>query len=944
MDGYPPSNPLRGRRSAGRRFLRDESSSTGMTLGLSVIILGVLAVAAPGLYRLSRTLAGVVVPLVPLALGVWFAQRMTGLGGEALLEFTPWSPGLSLDLAFSLDGLSGVFALLICFIGGLVLLYATSYMKPYPRAGSFLGILTGFMAAMLGLVLADNLLLLFVFWELTSITSFLLIGFDHQRESARKAAIQSLLTTGLGGLSLLAGAVLLGIAAETFTISDIDASVIDHAFYPAIVALILIGAFAKSAIFPFHYWLPNAMEAPSPVSALLHSATMVKAGVYLVARLHPALGGTLIWDNFLIAFGGATMLIGAVLATQQDQLKKILAYSTVSSLGTLIMLIGMGAHKAAGYYLLAHALFKGALFLAAGSAIKLTGEKNPERISGALRGAPILAGAGVLAALSMMGMFPFLGFVGKELTLKASLAHPEFTELVIITTTLAAALTVYASLIVGLRPLTGDPAEGVRRAAEPSWRQLAGPVLLALVGLLASVAPQLFTVELVAGMKQAMSAKPTSSADISVAEMLWPPTAATWLSIIALAAGALLYARRALYRRITSHVDTLGAIGPARGYDLSLRGLAALAAGQTRLLQHGDLRGYIRLTMLVAMLVILAGAWRADLLRVPPSVFADFAWLDALLAGCFIAGAVGATLQTTALASIAVLGGVGFTLAILFVVFGAPDVAMTQFAVETLIVIMFVLVVLRLPRYSLLTSRGSRLVDAALGAVFGLLMGALTLGVAGRPNLPEIISIEHAARSVPEGFGRNVVNVILVDFRAIDTLGEIFVLGIAAIGVASLIALKRRGDDHEGQRSVILETGARWILPVMLVFSVIVLLRGHNEPGGGFVGGLLAAAGLALQTLAFSAATVARQLPVSSRTLIGAGLLIALASGIPGAFAYDSYMASVWTSVSLPGFPDPLKLGTPLLFDIGVYFTVLGIALHMIFSLEEALHDRVSGS
>jgi len=281
-------------------------------------------------------------------------------------------------------------------------------------------------------------------------------------------------------------------------------------------------------------------------------------------------------------------------------------------------------------------------------------------------------------------------------------------------------------------------------------------------------------------------------------------------------------------------------------------------------------------------------------------------------------------------------------LAMLFVLFGAPDVAMTQFAVETLVVIMFVLVVLRLPGYSRLTSRSGRFVDASLGAVLGVLMGVLTLGVASRPS-PETVSAAHAALSVPEGFGRNVVNVILVDFRAIDTLGEIFVLGIAAVGVAALLASSPT-TPHPGprqrRRSVILETGARWILPVMLVFSVIVLLRGHNEPGGGFVGGLVAASGLALQALAFGAAMVSRKLPVSPRTLIGAGLLIAVASGVPGAIASGVYMAPLWTSVTPPGFPEPLKIGTPLMFDVGVYVTVLGIALHMIFSLEEALHDR----
>lgn len=770
---------------------------------MSAIALAILAfaaaIASPAVRFLPR-LGPLVVAGVPFGLGCWFASALPGVsGGESVGEVYRWVPDLGAALAFRVDGLSLTFALLICFIGSLVLLYAGSYMASHPRRPGFMATLTSFMVAMLGLVLADNVVVLFVFWELTSITSFLLIGFDFHREAARKSALQALLTTGLGGLALLAGLVLLGLAGGTFSLSGIlergaEGALHGHRLYLPAVLCVLLGCFTKSAVFPFHYWLPNAMEAPSPVSALLHSATMVKAGVYLLARLHPALGGTPLWDLALTGFGAATMLIAAFLATRQNQLKRILAYSTVSSLGTLVMLIGMHAAKAAATYLLAHALFKGCLFLVAGTLTKKTGEKDPEKLGGLLGRMPVTALASFLAALSMAGLFPLAGFAGKELMLKAGLAHERWSDALTALIVASAVLTVMAALLAGFRPFIGRVRESGAEAHDPDWRQAAGPVTLAALGVVAGVAPGLFAVPLVTStMGSIEGSMPEYPADLDALHMLWPPTTATVLSFVALALGLGLYLARGPYRAAGRPLAPLGRMGPARWYDLLFAGLMRAAAIQTRVLQNGSLQAYVRVTVLVAVAVAAAALARTDVLGDLSPTLRGATPIDWAVVGSLIIAAVASTLQRTALASVAVLGVVGFTIALLFALFGAPDLAMTQFAVETLVVIIFVLVIFHLPRYSAFTSVWRRVYDALCAASLGLLMAVFTLAVIARPAT-DLISVFHAERSAPEAFGRNVVNVILVDFRAMDTLGEVFVIGVAAIGVFTLLKLRPEGD------------------------------------------------------------------------------------------------------------------------------------------------------
>jgi len=764
-------------------------------------LLTLAAVAGPFVRRFPRW-APLALASAPLGFGVWYGTLVSEPAkGPDSVSSWEWVPELGLDLSFRIDGLSLSFAVLICLIGAVVLIYTSSYFRHDPRLGSLLSRLLAFMTAMLGLVLADNLLLLFVFWELTSITSFLLIGFDSERESAKRAALQALLVTALGGLALLAGLVLLGLAGGTFQISSLGSGLPGHPWYEATVILVLIGAFTKSAIFPFHFWLPNAMEAPSPVSALLHSATMVKAGVYLIARLHPSLGGTLLWDETLAIFGGFTMLGAAFLATRQTQFKPILAYSTVSSLGTLVMLIGLGAAKAASTYLIAHAMFKGALFLVAGILAKMTGESEPERLGGLLRRTPLTAIAAVLAGLSMAGMFPLVGFVGKELLLKAGLAHPEWALLATVATVIAGSFTVMAAALVTVQPFFG---EGVaaERVGDPEWRQLVGPIVLACGGLLAGLFPWWFVEPLVGAMKASISGEPGLVARLRPLELLWPPSSATVLSLLALVLGGLLYWQRLRYRSIGPGLVSLATGGPSRGYDCVLRTLNSAARVHTSILQNGSLQAYVRTTVVVVVGFCVAALVRAADVSMIAEMLVDTTSLDVALFAGLVALSLATVVQRTALASIAALGGIGFLIALVFGLYGAPDLAMTQFAVETLLVIIFVLVLFHVPAYRSISGRGSRALDVCLAGAAGVMLTVFVLAVLSQPA-PERISSFFAERSVPEGFGRNVVNVILVDFRALDTLGEIFVIGAAAMGVHALLRLhqpRKNGADEGTSR------------------------------------------------------------------------------------------------------------------------------------------------
>jgi multicomponent Na+:H+ antiporter subunit A len=752
----------------------------------------ILAFIAPLIYRLLGQYSGWLFSLLPLTITLYLIGRYLPVTAAAgvVTHSIAWVPSLGIDFTFYLDGLSLLFALLIAGVGTLVLIYAGVYLAKYPQVDRFFMFILLFMASMLGVVLAGNILTLFVFWELTSLTSYLLIGFSHEQEDSRAAALQALLVTGGGGLALMAGLLLLGHVSGSYDFTTLLTQgdlVRSHALYLPLLLLILLGAFTKSAQFPFHFWLPGAMAAPTPVSAYLHSATMVKAGIYLLARLSPVLGGTYAWQNIVTIVGALTMVIGALVALQQSDLKRILAYSTVSTLGTLTLLLGLGskiAVEAAVLFLLVHSMYKGALFLIAGILDQKTGTREVPRLSGLGRLLPITATATLLAALSMAG-FPFLaGFLSKELFYEAVLGTPDTGVILVGAGVLANALIVAVAATLVIKPFTGmrreTPYTPTGEAAIALWL---GPLLLAGLGLLFGLFPSLIAVSLIAPAASAVLAEP-----ITIRLVLWHGfNVVLALSGVTLLLGGGLYVGQNVIRTLLARLDVAPRVGPERLYSYSLTALAWVADKQTRFLQNGSLHFYLTTMILVAVgLIGYPLLFRQGLSlpreQLPVQVY------EAIAASIIVLGALGAATLRSRLSAVASLGVVGFGVALIFMLFGAPDLAMTLFAIETLTVVLFVLVIFRLPSFAILSSRGHRIRDAAVSIIAGALMTGLILTVSTIEN-DFTLKEYFIEKSLPEAHGANVVNVILVDFRGFDTLGEITVLAVAAIGIFALLKL-----------------------------------------------------------------------------------------------------------------------------------------------------------
>jgi multicomponent Na+:H+ antiporter subunit A len=849
--------------------------------------------------------------------------RRTVAEGGRLVEVA-WAPSLGLSLSFNLDGLGLLFAVLITGIGALVVLYASRYLDEHPQANRFYPALFAFMGAMLGVALSDNVLTLFVFWELTGFTSFLLIGFEHERDDARSAALQALIVTGGGGLALLAAGVLLADVSGTASLSAMarGASIAGSPYYAAIAGLTLLAAFTKSAQVPFHFWLPNAMAAPTPVSAYLHSATMVKAGVYLVARMTPILGATPLWTTAVAAAGAATMIVGAYRAVQEVDLKRILAYSTVSALGVLTMLLGVGtreAFAAALAYLVAHAGYKGALFLVAGAIEHETGTREITALGGLRRAMPATAMAGAAAAVSMAGVPLTLGFVGKDGAYEALLHAGGWGGWLLGLTVVASVLLGLAGLLAGVVPFGGGPAPagGVH---EPAWPLWVPPLTLAIAGLLGGIAPWLLDGTLSA----AASAIAGAPAGVSLAA--WHGlTPAAMLSALTLAGVWIAYRWRGVLRGRTWRPVH----GTEQLYTGALAALQAISRVIAPALHSASLRSYVMVIVLTTV-VVAGAALLGDRGLGSALPLTSISMHELLVVGVVITAAISAARAATTMAAVLSLGAVGYGVATIFLTFGAPDLAMTQFSVETLTVLIYVLVFRHFRGLGELSRRFVVYRDALIAIGIGTIIGGLVLSVATTETAPRLR--EYFAEFGPTaGHGRNIVNVILVDFRAFDTLGEITVLATAAIGVWALLGLAAgdaSGADSNVQTSSIFRTAARLLMPLLLLFSVFLLVRGHNEPGGGFVGGLVAATAFALYGIAYGVGRARQALLVRPLTLLGAGLLIALVSGIPAVLRGEPFLTAQWAL-------DPVAVGTPVLFDIGVFLVVAGVALMMVFSLTE---------
>ncbi|QTF94365.1 putative monovalent cation/H+ antiporter subunit A [Halomonas sp. BM-2019] len=749
-----------------------------------------LAALAPLFHRWFGERTSFFLAAFPGALALWFLGQLPAvMAGETLVLAMEWVPSLGMSLTFVIDGLSLLFALLVTGIGTFVLIYAGGYLRGHPDLVRFHLAILAFMVSMLGLVLADGLFTLFVFWELTSITSYLLIGFNHTDLEARKSARQGLFVTVAGGLALMAGLAMLGVAGGSWSLAELNAMddvLREHALYTPLLICLLLGAFTKSAQFPFHFWLPNAMAAPTPVSAYLHSATMVKAGIYLMARLQPSLGGTELWVVTLSVVGALTMFTGAFLAIRHTNIKKLLAYSTVMALGALTMLLGIGTEGALiafVTFLLAHSLYKGALFMVAGILDHETGTKDVTAMGGLRPLMPITAVVAMIAALSLAGVPPLFGFIGKELMFESVLEASAWRWLIVLLAFSAAILTIAVAAIVVLRPFFGQRRQTPRVAHEAPASMLLGPALLALLSLLLGLLPALAGTGLLTAAASAVAGEP-----VAVSLSLWHGINLPLLmSLVSLALGYLLFQRWDRVRARLARLEPLIARGPEAGYDAFMDGVVVVSEWQTRLLQNGYMRNYI----LVMVLTVVALVANSLLLRHSPQ-FAfslDVQFHEAMVVGTMVMGALFAAIARSRLGAVVSVGIMGFSIALTFILFSAPDLGITQLLVETLTVILLVLVLFRLPRFSSLSTPLERVRDVA---VAGSLGGLITLLVLTSWSIDQFVPISDymIENSVPLAHGRNIVNVILVDYRSLDTLGEIFVLALAAIGVFAMLKLR----------------------------------------------------------------------------------------------------------------------------------------------------------
>jgi multicomponent Na+:H+ antiporter subunit A len=666
-------------------------------------------------------------------------------------------------------------------------IYAAKYLEGHPHAGRFTVTLLAFMGAMLGLVLSDNLIALFVFWELTGFTSYLLIGFEHERADARRAATQALIVTGGGGLALLAAAILMLQSGGTAEISELAArgSFVGHGGYVAIVLLLLLAAFTKSAQFPFHFWLPNAMQAPTPVSAYLHSATMVKAGVYLIARMTPLVGGTALWTGTIATVAVLTMVVGALRAVTETDLKRILAYSTIGALGILVLLFGIGTPQAivAGLvYLIAHACYKGALFLVAGAIEHETGTRDVSALSGLRRAMPLTAIAAGIAAASMAGIPLFAGFIAKEQlydSVRFAVVPGVWNVALVVAAVAASVCLGAAGLVAGLGPFRGGArlASAPHEAPAPLWL---GPLILGGITLLLGVFPNLANAAI--GLAGAAISGATETPHFALWHGITPTLG---LSGLTLAGSFLLFAYRAHLWRVAGP----RALHTERLYSSAIGALDATSRRLGPLLQSASLRSYVLVVALTA--VGLVGAALAIDSTLPPARrWTAIEFHEAVLAALILAGALSAVFARSNMAAALSLGVVGYGVAVMYALLGAPDLAMTQFAVETLTVVIFVLVFSRLGGFADLASRMVRVRDAIVALAVGALVTTLVLFI-GASGTSSRLAAYFADAAPRLAHGANVVNVILVDFRGFDTMGEITVLVTVAIGVRALLLIGR---------------------------------------------------------------------------------------------------------------------------------------------------------
>ncbi|SFF49880.1 multicomponent Na+:H+ antiporter subunit A [Paenibacillus algorifonticola] len=947
-----------------------------------IILPFIFALICPFLYKIKPRLhTGWFVIPVPIVIFGYFLGCMPELQkGEALTAEVPWIPSLGINITLYVDGLSLLFALLISGIGALVVLYSIFYLNKTKEAlGQFYFYLLLFMGAMLGVVLSDNLIVLYGFWELTSISSFLLIAFWHQKKKSLYGALKSMLITVFGGLAMLSGFVLIYIMTDTFSIRTIVSNVdriADHSLFVPAMLLVLLGAFTKSAQFPFHIWLPDAMEAPTPVSAYLHSATMVKAGLYLVARLSPVFAGEAGWFWLVSTSGILTLIYGSYRALKQTDLKSMLAFSTISQLGLIMSLLGLGSAAAiysgtdealfyvkatmAGiFHLINHAIFKGALFMVVGIIDHETGTRNIRKLGGLMSVMPVTFSIALIGTFSMAGLPPFNGFLSKEMFFTAVLnimemdvLHMQFIGIIFpIIAWIASIFTFIYSMLLLFRTFTGEKKfeQLAKKPHEAPLGMLLSPVVLASLAVVFGLFPNLLSYTLIAPAMAAIHPTmllPGQQFDVAIHFWHgWTPEIFMTIGVVAM--GTLFYMLHERLKVLNQPLFTTVSLN--RSYDGGLKLLDKGAKGLTNRYMTGSNRHYLIYIFIFLIVSISITMSNSANIRFDFTEFAPMSVYEAVIIGALIVSVIAVPFARSRMMAIIWTGSAGYMVTLFFVIFRAPDLALTQMIVETVSVALFLLCFYHLPKLKKeLVSLRFKLLNLIVSLGVGVTMTLLALSASSERSF-ESISDFFIKESYNMAGGKNIVNVILVDFRGFDTLLEITVLGIASYGIYALIRLKLEPEDTSvasgfwesgsklpvnGARSndVILKTIAKLVIFIILTFSLFLFFSGHNEPGGGFIGGLMTAAAFVLLAMAFGMKTIREVIPIDFRKVSAVGILVALLTGI-GSFLYDvPFLSHTFGYQNLPLLGHS-ELATAMLFDLGVYLTVIGITMTIILTI-----------
>lgn len=924
-------------------------SMTLLWIPLLSLLGSIISSMAGKLTRNQSTRLTLLMPIIALIMTISLAPAV--FSGEVFRETFAWIPLLGIDIAFRLDGLALLFIFMILGIGILVIFYARYYLSSKDSMPKLFSYLMLFMTAMLGIVMSNNVIQLWFFWELTSISSFLLISYWWHKPEARKGARMALAITGGGGLALLAGLLLLGNMVGSYNLDIILASrelIQAHDWYEATLILILLGAFTKSAQFPFHFWLPYAMAAPTPVSAYLHSATMVKAGIFLLARFYPVLAGTDIWFIIVSFTGLITLLFGAYTALFKHDLKGLLAYSTISHLGLITLLFGLDtklAAVAAIFHIINHATFKASLFMATGIIDHETGTRDMRKLNGLWRFMPYTATLAMVAAAAMAGVPLLNGFLSKEMFFAETLHQQllgSMSWLIPVLATVAGAFAVaYSARFIHDVFFNGDPVDLPRQPSEaPRYMRIPVEILVALC-FLVGIFPNIIVNDIL------------SAASFSVLGGYLPEyKVALWhgfnlpllMSGFAVLGGLIIYTQRSYLFKFQ---DSLSQFDGKKLFDHSVGSLTKWCQQKINQIENGSLQRYLMFMFLLLLLFAAGPLINMNQLG-GQNPLTPIDVHNAVGAGLLMIGAISTAIwYRKRVISLLMLSVVGLMVSVSFTRFSAPDLALTQLTVELVTIILLMLAIFFLPQHFPKESSSARILrDLWISSSVGVVIASICYAIITRPF--ESISDFFLANAKSGGGGTNVVNVILVDFRGFDTLGEICVLGIAGLGIYKLLInlpLFIPSSDSIGRPwakeryPVLLESISQSLLPLALMVSFYIFLRGHNLPGGGFIAGLITAVAFVLQYIAHGSNWIAERLNINYRKIIASGIVIALFTGVGSWFFGRPFMTTWFDYFDIPLIGE-IELASALVFDLGVYITVVGSTLMILASLGQLTADE----